>query len=309
MNDSDELLRVSGLTKYFGRGKSRFPAVNDVSFSIKRGEVFGLVGESGCGKTTVGRTVIGLYKPSAGEIYFDGQLIASGDGHYNKNRTRSRELTNKIQMIFQDPIASLDPLMTVGESIAEGLVIGGIRGKIEIGKRVSEMLSLVGLRPEYAGRYPHEFSGGQRQRVGIARALIMNPSIIIADEPVSALDVSVQAQIINLLGDLVKKFQMTVLFVAHDLAVVKCFSDRIGVMCLGRLVELADSEELFRRPLHRYTKALLSAIPHPDPIFEKGRKRVVYDEEDEGAQKEMREVFEGHFVMCTENELQAYREL
>ena len=215
---SDELLRVSGLCRYFGKGKNELKAVDNVSFTVRRGEVFSLVGESGCGKTTLGRTVVGLYPPSFGEIYFNGQLIAASD---KSGKKRDRELTRKIQMIFQDPVSSLDPLMTVGESIAEGLVINGVGIRGEIRQKVFEILTLVGLRPEYSARYPHEFSGGQRQRVGIARALIMKPELIIADEPVSALDVSVQAQIINLLGDLVKEFGTTVLFIAHDLAVVK----------------------------------------------------------------------------------------
>ncbi len=304
MVQNEELLRVSGLCRYFGKGKKLLRAVDGVSFSVRRGEVFGLVGESGCGKTTVGRTVIGLYPPTGGEIYFDGQLVAS-KGKSGRS-LGEREINRRIQMIFQDPVASLDPRMTVGEIISEGLVIGGVRDKDEVKKEVSRMLDLVGLRQEYAGRYPHEFSGGQRQRIGIARALIMNPELIIADEPVSALDVSVQAQIINLLNDLREEFGTAILFVAHDLAVVKHFSDRIGVMYFGRIVETAESDELFRHPLHPYTKSLLSAIPHPDPVYEKSRQRIIYEPADDGKERELHEVAKGHLVMCTEAEAEVY---
>ena len=218
---------------------------------------------------------------------------------------------NDIQMIFQDPIASLDPRMTVREIIAEGLVIRGIKDKKYIDEEVYRVLDLVGLRPEHAGRYPHEFSGGQRQRIGIARAIILNPELIIADEPISALDVSIQAQVINLLNDLRKRLSLTILFIAHDLSVVKYFSDRIGVMYFGKLVELATSDELFSHPLHPYTKSLLSAIPLPDPAYEKLRKRIVYNplaEHDYGTDKPvMREVSPGHFVYCNEEEFNRYK--
>ncbi len=300
MAQSEELLRVSGLCRYFGKGKKLLRAVDGVSFSVRRGEVFGLVGESGCGKTTVGRTIIGLYPPTDGEIYFDGQLVSSGGS------LARGVLNRRIQMIFQDPVASLDPRMTVGEIISEGLVIGGVRDKGVIKKEVFRMLDLVGLRQEYVGRYPHEFSGGQRQRIGIARALIMKPELIIADEPVSALDVSVQAQIINLLNDLREEFGTAILFVAHDLAVVKHFSHRIGVMYFGKIVEMADSDELFCHPLHPYTRSLLSAIPHPDPIYEKSRRRIIYEPDDDGEERTLRKVAEGHLVMCSKTEAERY---
>ena len=218
---------------------------------------------------------------------------------------------NKMQMIFQDPIASLDPRMTVRDIIAEGLIIRGIRDKKYIDEQVYKMLDLVGLVPEHAGRYPHEFSGGQRQRIGIARAIILNPDLVIADEPISALDVSIQAQVINLLNDLREKLGLTILFIAHDLSVVKYFSDRIAVMYYGKMVELSTSDELFAHPLHPYTKSLLSAIPLPDPDFEKGRKRIVYNpiaEHDYSTDKPtLREVTEGHFVYCNEAEFEKYK--
>lgn len=332
MQENDELLRVENLGKYFKFGKDEFRAVNNVSFSVKRGEVFGLVGESGCGKTTLGRTVIGLYKPTTGNVYFDGRRISAGTKEYreaiNAARTELRASGGKgrdaaaeviaynkkqisyahadskksggrdkgIQMIFQDPISSLDPRMTVREIVSEGLLVSGKYTKGEIYEKVGEILELVGLRRDVGSRYPHEFSGGQRQRIGIARALIMEPRLIIADEPVSALDVSVQAQVINLMDDLRKKLGLTLLFIAHDLSVVKYISDRIGVMYMGHLVELADSEELFRNPVHPYTKALLSAIPVADPIHERGRQRIIYDPS-EFAAGEFFEISTGHYVM------------
>ena len=234
------LLKVEHLCQYFGKIK----AVDDVSFHIKKGEVFGLVGESGCGKTTTGRAIVGLLPVTAGKIYFDGKCIVSGEK--KKRSATARE----IQMIFQDPYASLDGRMTVREIIAEGLRIGGLKDRKVIDQKVYEILETVGLRREHANRYPHEFSGGQRQRIGIARAIIMQPKLLIADEPISALDVSIQAQVINLLNDLREKLGLTVLFIAHDLSVVKYFSDRIGVMYLGKLVELADADTLFANPLH-----------------------------------------------------------
>jgi oligopeptide transport system ATP-binding protein len=226
------------------------------------------------------------------------------------HKARKTKLVTQIQMIFQDPIASLDPRMTVREIISEGLVIQGERDKKVIDEKVYEMLELVGLVREHAGRYPHEFSGGQRQRIGVARSIIMNPDMIIADEPVSALDVSVQAQVINLLNDLREKFGLTILFIAHDLSVVKYFSDRIGVMYFGKMVELASSEELFKNPMHPYTRSLLSAIPLPDPIYEKSRQRITYNplaEHDYTEDKpSFREISPGHFVMCNEAEYQKY---
>lgn len=307
-SSSEILLRVENLSQEFGKTK----AVDDISFAIRKGEVLGLVGESGCGKTTTGRSIIGIYPVTSGKIFFKGEQIA---GHFGASyrgwkgraqRRQAQKLRNKIQMIFQDPVASLNPRMTVGDIIAEGLVIGGMRDRAQISSRVYEMLELVGLRREHAGRYPHEFSGGQRQRIGIARALIMKPELLIADEPVSALDVSIQAQVINLLGDLREKLGLTMLFIAHDLSVVKYVSHRIGVMHQGKLVELADADVLFSKPLHPYTKALLSAIPLPDPYLERQRQRLHYDPEtahDYADQKPTwRQVGLGHFLYCNDRE-------
>ena len=388
-NNQEVLLRVENLCQYFGFTK----AVDDVSFDIKKGEVFGLVGESGCGKTTTGRSIIKLYDITSGNIYFKGTRIGAGTRSYQiaikeakaklKNATpeesaelkafiaeqkkqiklakydqnncdkeyalkqaaavkekylplieaaegtekaaikaeyknelrkaKKERLVTKIQMIFQDPSASLDPRMTVKEIISEGLVIKGERDKKVLEEKVYEMLELVGLVREHAGRYQHEFSGGQRQRIGIARSVIMQPEMIIADEPVSALDVSIQAQVINLLNDLRRELGLTILFIAHDLSVVKYFSDRIGVMYFGKMVELASSDELFKNPLHPYTRSLLSAIPLPDPEYEKNRQRIVYNplaEHDYSVDKPtMREVSPGHFVMCNDAEYQKYLEM
>ncbi|MCD7944822.1 MAG: ATP-binding cassette domain-containing protein [Clostridia bacterium] len=384
-NNPETLLRVEHLCQYFGPTK----AVDDVSFDIHKGEVFGLVGESGCGKTTTGRSIIKLYNITSGSVYFKGVRIAAGKKSYldaiaeakktakenperraemetviaeqrrllreanndQKNcdkmyssqlqaevkekyeklladasegecdelkrryrdemhKAKKTKLVTQIQMIFQDPIASLDPRMTVREIIAEGLQIQGERDKKVIDDKVYEMLELVGLVREHASRYPHEFSGGQRQRIGVARSIIMNPELIIADEPVSALDVSVQAQVINLLNELRERFGLTILFIAHDLSVVKYFSDRIGVMYYGKMVELADSDELFLNPLHPYTRSLLSAIPLPDPIYEKNRKRIVYNplaEHDYSVDKpSFREIKPGHFVQCNDAEYEKY---
>lgn len=413
MEDKNQevLLRVENLCQYFGSTK----AVDGVSFDIKKGEVFGLVGESGCGKTTTGRSIIKIYDITSGNIYFENQRICAGTGSYklaienakaeakkelkeldedtkknpsnaevnnrkkaeikaeldrtiaeNKAQIKSAvfdhkncdkeyskklvaevnerykkamaeagndsaklaelkkkykdelrvakntRLITKIQMIFQDPIASLNPRMTVREIIAEGLVINGIRDKEYIDEKVYEILEMVGLVREHAGRYPHEFSGGQRQRIGIARSVIMRPDLLIADEPISALDVSIQAQVINLLNDLREKLGLTILFIAHDLSVVKYFSDRIGVMYFGNMVELASSDELFAHPLHPYTRSLLSAIPLPDPDAEKNRVRITYNpiaEHDYTVDKpSMREVVPGHFVYCNDAEEARYRE-
>ena len=286
---AEELLKVCGLCQYFGKHK----AVEDVSFTVYEGEVFGLVGESGSGKTTTGRSIIGLYDISGGEIFFRGEKLRCKDA--------PRRFKKEIQMIFQDPMASLDPRMTVGESIAEGLIIRGTKNRDEIRQKVAEILELVGLRPEHAGRYPHEFSGGQRQRIGIARAMIMEPKLLIADEPVSALDVSVQAQIINLLNDLRKKRNLTVLFIAHDLSVVKYFCDRVAVMHHGRILELAPARDLFSHPVHPYTRSLLSAIPIPDPERERQRRRILY-EPLPPAERQMRQISPGHFVFCADGE-------
>ena len=390
------LLKVENLSQFFGFTK----AVDDVSFEIMKGEVFGLVGESGCGKTTTGRSIIKLYNITGGNVFFKGIRIAAGkrvykekiealqqelkdkiaadpenakqyqaackagiaeqqklmreadkdqkkcDAIYSKQlqaqikekyaallegaegekkkqlqaefrealrKARKTKLVTQIQMIFQDPIASLDPRMTVKEIISEGLVIQGERDKAVLDEKVYEMLELVGLVREHASRYPHEFSGGQRQRIGVARAIIMNPELIIADEPVSALDVSVQAQVINLLNELRDRFGLTILFIAHDLSVVKYFSDRIGVMYFGKMVELASSDELFRNPLHPYTRSLLSAIPLPDPAYEKNRQRITYNplaEHDYSEDKpSFREIAPGHFVQCNDAEFEKYKQM
>ena len=393
-NNNEVLLKVDHLCQYFRLGRKDLKAVDDVSFEVKRGEAFGLVGESGCGKTTTGRSIIKLYNITSGNVYFKGQRIAAGTRSYkdaikkakkdlkdgkitkeecsdivNKNREllcdaksnnkivdkRYREsllnklekeysekfenakdkpeelralqkeyndrchvakksrLITQIQMIFQDPIASLDPRMTVRDIIAEGLIINGITDKDYINEKVYEILETVGLVREHADRYPHEFSGGQRQRIGIARAVIMQPEMIIADEPISALDVSIQAQVINLLNDLRERKNLTIMFIAHDLSVVKYFSDRIGVMYFGKMVELADSDELFKNPLHPYTRSLLSAIPLPDPIYEKQRTRITYNpiaEHDYSVDTpSFREITPGHFVRCNDAEEAEYRQM
>ena len=392
-NDHETLLKVEHLCQYFRMEGGELKAVDNVSFEIKKGEVFGLVGESGCGKTTTGRSIIKLYNITSGNVWFKGVRIAAGirsyqnaikqakadyaasgktaedkakldaivtenkaeikkakhdqahcDKEYMEARVKELEeeysqklaaasgeektrleqelkkelykakhtrLVTRIQMIFQDPIASLNPRMTVREIIAEGLIIQGEKDQKLIDEKVYEMLELVGLVREHASRYPHEFSGGQRQRIGVARAIIMNPDLIIADEPVSALDVSVQAQVINLLNDLREKFGLTLLFIAHDLSVVKYFSDRIGVMYYGKMVEMASSDELFLNPLHPYTRSLLSAIPLPDPVYEKQRPRIVYNplaEHDYSQQQPtFREIKPGHFVMCNDEEFERYK--
>ncbi len=415
MSNNEVLLKVDHLCQYFRLGRKDLKAVDDVSFEIKKGESFGLVGESGCGKTTTGRSIIKLYNITSGNVYFKGERIGAGIRSYQdaitaaradaaskikalraekavdgerkaqiqdeikkinqelgavvdknralirgarsnskdvdkkyvatllmaleaeyaqkfeaaagnpdelaalkkeyKNRCRvakKSKLITQIQMIFQDPIASLDPRMTVRDIIAEGLVIKGITDKAYINEKVYEILEMVGLVREHADRYPHEFSGGQRQRIGIARAVIMQPEMIIADEPVSALDVSIQAQVINLLNDLRERLGLTILFIAHDLSVVKYFSDRIGVMYFGKMVELADSDELFKNPLHPYTKSLLSAIPLPDPVYEKQRTRIVYNpiaEHDYSVDKpSFREITPGHFVHCNDAEEAKYKQ-
>ena len=350
MANDETLLHVENLCQHFRLdAKTVNKAVDNVSFDIKKGEVFGLVGESGCGKTTTGRSIIKLYDITSGSVYFKGQRICAGVKAYkdaiaaarkekrscsdpkrvaeldkiiadNKEEIKKaqadhkkadRKLVNEIQMIFQDPNASLDPRMTVRDIIAEGLLIKGVKDKEYIDEKVFEMLETVGLVREHASRYPHEFSGGQRQRIGVARALIMEPSLIIADEPISALDVSIRAQVINLLNDLRHNMGITILFIAHDLSVVKYFSDRIGVMYYGKMVELAESEELFKHPFHPYTRSLLSAIPQPDPNYEKNRKRIVYnpiaDHDYRNSQPTFREVLPGHFVLCNDEEYARYR--
>ena len=408
-NNSEVLLKVDHLCQYFRLGRKDMKAVDDVSFEIRKGESFGLVGESGCGKTTTGRSIIKLYDITSGNIYFKGKRIGAGTRSYKdaisaartdaakkirelnsekkagyqeeikkvqeerdaiiarnralikdaksnnkevdkqyqetllneleteysekfkaagtdaeklnhlkkeyKNRCRvakKSKLITQIQMIFQDPIASLDPRMTVRDIIAEGLVINGITDKDYINEKVYDILETVGLVREHADRYPHEFSGGQRQRIGIARAIVMQPEMIIADEPISALDVSIQAQVINLLNELRESMGLTILFIAHDLSVVKYFSDRIVVMYFGKMVELADSDELFKNPLHPYTKSLLSAIPLPDPVYEKQRTRIVYNpiaEHDYSVDTpSFREITPGHFVQCNDAEEAKYKQ-
>ena len=407
--NNEVLLKVDHLCQYFRLGHKDMKAVDDVSFEIHKGESFGLVGESGCGKTTTGRSIIKLYDITSGNIYFKGKRIGAGTRSYKdaisaarsdaakkikelqsekkagyqeeiqkvkaerdriiaqnhalirdaksdsrvvdkeyqesllkeleteyaekfkaagadaeklnalkreyKNRCRvakKSKLITRIQMIFQDPIASLDPRMTVRDIIAEGLVINGITDKDYINEKVYDILETVGLVREHADRYPHEFSGGQRQRIGIARAIVMQPEMIIADEPISALDVSIQAQVINLLNELRESLGLTIMFIAHDLSVVKYFSDRIGVMYFGKMVELADSDELFKNPLHPYTKSLLSAIPLPDPVYEKQRTRIHYNpiaEHDYSVDKPtFREITPGHFVQCNDAEEAKYRQ-
>ncbi|MGG4394509.1 ABC transporter ATP-binding protein [Paenibacillus thiaminolyticus] len=304
------VLEVKNLKQYFtsgfGRRKTVLKAVDDVSFTIHKGETFGLVGESGCGKTTTGRTIIRLYQPTGGEIYFNGKLISD-----RLSKEARQEVTRGMQMIFQDPIASLNPRMTVKEIIGEGLKINKLcKNEKEMLAMVYDILETVGLTKEHASRYPHEFSGGQRQRIGIARALITNPDLIIADEPISALDVSIQAQVLNLLNRLRKKLGLTILFIAHDLSVVKYFSDRIGVMYNGKIVELANADELYTRPLHPYTQSLLSAIPLPDPHHERNRKRIYYnpDMHDYKSERpELIEIRQGHFVYASPSEAEAYR--
>ena len=301
-------LEVQHLSKSFHSNRLRgrtHKAVDDVSFYVERGETFGLVGESGCGKTTTGRTIIRLYDPTSGTVSFDGKEISG-----KMDKSLRKYITDNIAMIFQDPIASLNPRMTVQEIIAEGLKIRGVKDPEELHRQVVAMLEHVGLQAEHASRYPHEFSGGQRQRIGIARSLVVKPSVIIADEPVSALDVSIQAQVINLLMDIKKEMDLTILFIAHNLAVVKYFSDRIGVMHFGTMVELADADELYAHPVHPYTKSLLSAIPQPDPDREKDKQRLYYDPSMHDYSKEQpsfQEIRPGHFVYASDSEMEQYR--
>jgi len=305
--EREKILEIKNLTMEFDAGKKKqtVRALNNVTFDIYKGENFGLVGESGCGKTTLGRTVIRLYDPTSGEIMFNGKKISG-----KLNKEEKAYITNNISMIFQDPISSLNPRMTVEEIIAEGLKTRGQKDADANRKAVHDILNKVGLLPEHATRYPHEFSGGQRQRIGIARSLVIKPSFIIADEPVSALDVSIQAQVINLLMDIKKEMDLTILFIAHNLAVVKYFSDRIGVMHFGNMVELADADELYEHPIHPYTKALLSAIPNPDPVSEKKKQILVYDPSmhDYSVEKPyFQEIRPGHFVYASDSEMVQYR--
>ncbi|CAL1524194.1 MULTISPECIES: oligopeptide ABC transporter ATP-binding protein OppF [Bacillus] len=303
---TEKLLEIKHLKQHFVTPRGTVKAVDDLSFDIYKGETLGLVGESGCGKSTTGRSIIRLYEATDGEVLFNGENV-----HGKKSRRKLLEFNRKMQMIFQDPYASLNPRMTVADIIAEGLDIHKLaKTKKERMQRVHELLETVGLNKEHANRYPHEFSGGQRQRIGIARALAVDPEFIIADEPISALDVSIQAQVVNLMKELQKEKGLTYLFIAHDLSMVKYISDRIGVMYFGKLVELAPADELYENPLHPYTKSLLSAIPLPDPDYERNRVRQKYDPSvhqlKDGETMEFREVKSGHFVMCTEAEFKAF---
>ncbi len=275
-NNDNVLLRVDNLMMHFPIRRGVFQrqvgavrAVDGVSFEVKRGETLGLVGESGCGKSTTGRTILQLYKPTAGEVTFDGVNLVTLKGE------QMRHMRRKMQMIFQDPYASLNPRMTVEQLVGEPMVVHSVATGAEIHDRVTHLLDLVKLNPAFASRYPHEFSGGQRQRIGVARALALQPSFIICDEPISALDVSIQAQVVNLLEELQQQFNLTYLFIAHDLSMVKHISDRIAVMYLGVIVELASRDELHAKPLHPYTRALLSAVPIPDPVADAKRERII----------------------------------
>ena len=307
-NRREKLLEVQNLSVTFGGKRAPFRAVDDVSFHIYKGETFGLVGESGSGKTTIGRSIIRINPIAGGKVLYRGERISG-----RISREMDRKVTRSIQMIFQDPMASLNERAKVSYIVSEGLYTGGQRlTEAERQEKVAKALSDVGLLPEFASRFPHEFSGGQRQRIGIARALIMDPEFIIADEPISALDVSIRAQVLNLMGQLQKERGLTYLFIAHDLSVVRFISDRIAVIHKGKLVELAASEQLFAHPLHPYTRALLSAIPMPDPASEKHKKLLVYDPSchDYTQDKPVwSELEPGHFVMGNQRELDAYRKM
>jgi oligopeptide transport system ATP-binding protein len=279
MQSNHVLVEVKNLTKYFPitRGiifqkhVGDVKAVDDVSFNIHSGETLGLVGESGCGKSTTGRTILQLYRPTQGRVYFEGEDLTTLTGN------ALRRMRQRMQMIFQDPYASLNPRMTVGGIVGEPLEVHGVARGAEKRERVQELLRLVGLNPYFVNRYPHEFSGGQRQRIGVARALALNPSFIVCDEPISSLDVSIQAQVVNLLEDLQQQFGLTYLFIAHDLSMVRHISDRVAVMYLGKIVELTDRDRLYENPLHPYTQALLSAVPIPDPVVEERRQRTILE--------------------------------
>jgi len=322
--DEDVLLQVNNLKMYFPvtsglifqRAVAQIKAVDDVTLSVRRGETLGLVGESGCGKTTTGRCILQLYKPTEGSIVFDGQELVGLPSR------QMRQMRRQMQVIFQDPFSSLNPRMTAGNIVGEPLIVHGlVNNKAEYRDRVGELLQNVGLNPYMADRFPHEFSGGQRQRIGVARALSVDPKLIVCDEPVSALDVSIQAQVINLLEDLQERYQLTYLFIAHDLSVVRHISDRVAVMYLGRIVEIADRVEIYRNPLHPYTKALLSAVPIPDPVIDAQRERILLTgevpsplnpptgcvfhprcpvaiDDCSGVIPEMREVEPGHWAAC-----------
>ncbi|MDQ0153901.1 ABC transporter ATP-binding protein [Robertmurraya andreesenii] len=308
MASTEKLLEIKNLKQYFNVGKANeVRAVDDISFDIFKGETLGLVGESGCGKSTTGRTIIRLYDATGGEVLYNGVNV-----HGKKSKAELKEFNRKMQMIFQDPQASLNPRMKVSDIIAEGIDIHGLASsKEDRMNRVIELLETVGLNKEHANRYPHEFSGGQRQRIGIARALAVEPEFIIADEPISALDVSIQAQVVNLMKKLQKEKGLTYLFIAHDLSMVKYISDRIGVMYFGKLVELAPADDLYNNPIHPYTQSLLSAIPLPDPNYERNRKRKTYNPKvhnySSDDEVKLREIKPGHFVQCSQKEFEQYK--
>ena len=300
-----EILRVEHLKKYFTTPKGTLHAVDDVNFSIRTGETLGVVGESGCGKSTMGRAILRLHEPTSGKVYFEGRDILG----YNKKQLK--DLRKDMQIIFQDPFASLNPRMTVSEAIIEPLLVQGIykpNEKAAITQQVEKIMNLVGLAKRLVNTYPHELDGGRRQRIGIARALAVNPKFIVCDEPVSALDVSIQAQILNLMQDLQEELNLTYMFITHDLSVVRHFSNDIVVMYLGQMVESAPAKALFKNPMHPYTRALLSAIPEPDPINEKKRKKIHYDPEmhryGDGNQPSYHEIAPGHTVYCSDEEFE-----
>ena len=302
-----KLVEVENLTVRFGAKRHPFTAVDNVSFHIYEGETFGLVGESGSGKTTIGRAIIRIHPTAGGKVLFDGKQI---NGRIS--RALDQEVTRRIQMIFQDPMSSLNERAKIDYIVSEGLYARGCHvSEQERQERVKKALLDVGLLPEFASRFPHEFSGGQRQRIGIARALIVEPDFIIADEPISALDVSIRAQVLNLMRDLQKERNLTYLFIAHDLSVVRFICDRIAVIHKGKIVELAESEELFAHPLHPYTQALLSAIPQPDPISERQKQLIVYDPQchhySESNQPSWQEIVPGHFVLASDGEMAEYQ--
>lgn len=307
MADKKKLIELKNLNLVFNKGKRNAnKAINNVSFDIFEGETFGLVGESGSGKTTIGRAILKLYDKDieSGEILFDGKDVQKLKG------AELKAYRSQAQMIFQDPQASLNGRMRVKDVVAEGIDVNGLaKDADDRTKQVEDLLKFVGLNHDHLTRYPHEFSGGQRQRIGIARALAVKPKFIVADEPISALDVSIQAQVVNLLKDIQKKENLTYLFIAHDLSMVKYISDRIGVMHWGKLLEIGTADEVYNHPIHPYTKSLLSAIPAPDPISERERTPIVYDPtaETDGQEREMREIKPGHFVFSTEAEAAEYQ--
>lgn len=302
-----KLVEFKGVDLVFNKGKKNVnKAINDVSFHIYEGETFGLVGESGSGKTTIGRAIMKLYDINKGEIHFNGNDVSKIKG------AELKKFREKVQMIFQDPQASLNGRMRVKDIIAEGIDVNGLaKNNEERTEKVKELLKLVGLNQDHMTRYPHEFSGGQRQRIGIARALAVNPKFIVADEPISALDVSIQAQVVNLMRDIQEKEGLTYLFIAHDLSMVKYISDRIGVMHWGKILEIGTSNQVYNNALHPYTQSLLSAIPAPDPISERSRVPQAYDPTTEldGQPRELREITPGHFVLSTEEEAEEYRKI